>query len=251
LLTSAFSWRATFWILVIFAGLALVSYFVFFKETFRKERSLTYQSALTRASAEKVSISSTGLPIITTEKLGIRQTQTQKDVVEDVRHNKEPSAVSSSLDAQDSHEALGRCLPLKISNEDVKLSLREVNILGGAFLVLRQRPNFVILVTSGVCFQETRLLLGESIISCLLMRISLLELLALTFAAPPYSCGPVVIGLVLLGFGVGAVAGGVLGGRWSDSVLRQLQMEASERHANEDGHLPIRSSTPEVCEMVE
>lgn len=46
--TRLFNWRATFYFLVILGSLALLS-FVFFKDTFRKERSLTYQSALREA----------------------------------------------------------------------------------------------------------------------------------------------------------------------------------------------------------
>ena len=46
-LTQGFSWRATFWFLAIFSGLCFVS-FIPFKDTFRRERSLTYQAALKR-----------------------------------------------------------------------------------------------------------------------------------------------------------------------------------------------------------
>ncbi|KZO96072.1 MFS general substrate transporter [Calocera viscosa TUFC12733] len=49
-LTSGLGWRSTFWFLVIFAGCTLVL-FIFFKDTFRKERSLAYQSAVNRAAA--------------------------------------------------------------------------------------------------------------------------------------------------------------------------------------------------------
>ncbi|KZT53351.1 MFS general substrate transporter [Calocera cornea HHB12733] len=49
-LTSGLGWRSTFWFLVIFAGCTLVL-FIFFKDTFRKERSLAYRSAVNRAAA--------------------------------------------------------------------------------------------------------------------------------------------------------------------------------------------------------
>jgi MFS family permease len=46
---------------------------------------------------------------------------------------------------------------------------------------------------------------------------------ALTFAGAPYNYGSVKVGLVLLSFGIGNLAGSVLGGRWSDRVLAQLK----------------------------
>jgi hypothetical protein len=45
-LTSAFNWRAIFWFLVILSGLSLISFVLFFQDTFRRERSLTYQNVI-------------------------------------------------------------------------------------------------------------------------------------------------------------------------------------------------------------
>jgi hypothetical protein len=44
-LTTAFGWRGIFWFLTIFAGISCLS-FLFFRDTYRKERSLLYQKAL-------------------------------------------------------------------------------------------------------------------------------------------------------------------------------------------------------------
>ncbi|KZT51486.1 MFS general substrate transporter [Calocera cornea HHB12733] len=49
-LTEGLGWRSTFWFLVIFAGCTLLL-FIPFHDTFRKERSLAYQSAVNRAAA--------------------------------------------------------------------------------------------------------------------------------------------------------------------------------------------------------
>jgi MFS family permease len=46
LLTQAFSWRAAFWLLAADLGANLVLFVFFFRDTFRKERSLTYQHVL-------------------------------------------------------------------------------------------------------------------------------------------------------------------------------------------------------------
>lgn len=45
-MTSAFNWRAIFWFLSIISGLSLLSFILFFHDTFRRERSLNYQTAI-------------------------------------------------------------------------------------------------------------------------------------------------------------------------------------------------------------
>jgi hypothetical protein len=45
-LTSAFNWRAIFWFLSIISSLNLLSFILFFRDTFRRERSLNYQTAI-------------------------------------------------------------------------------------------------------------------------------------------------------------------------------------------------------------
>ena len=51
-LAQGFNWRAIFWFLAIFAGVCALS-FIFFRETFRRERSLTYQTVLKRVLQEE------------------------------------------------------------------------------------------------------------------------------------------------------------------------------------------------------
>jgi MFS family permease len=48
LLTQAFSWRATLWLLAAILSIKLVIFTLFFRETFRCERSLTYRCAFAR-----------------------------------------------------------------------------------------------------------------------------------------------------------------------------------------------------------
>ena len=45
-MTSGFNWRAVFWFLSIISGLSLLSFILFFRDTFRRERSLNYQTAI-------------------------------------------------------------------------------------------------------------------------------------------------------------------------------------------------------------
>jgi hypothetical protein len=48
---------------------------------------------------------------------------------------------------------------------------------------------------------------------------------ALTFARAPYNFNSIKVGLVLLSFGLGNLAGSILGGRWSDHVLAKLKQK--------------------------
>lgn len=45
-MTSAFNWRAIFWFLSIISGLSLLSFILLFRDTFRRERSLNYQTVI-------------------------------------------------------------------------------------------------------------------------------------------------------------------------------------------------------------
>jgi MFS family permease len=45
-LTSAFNWRAIFWFLAIVSGLNLLFFVLFFRDTFRRERSHIYQNVI-------------------------------------------------------------------------------------------------------------------------------------------------------------------------------------------------------------
>ena len=45
-MTSAFDWHAIFWFLSVISGMSLLSFILFFHDTFRRERSLNYQSAI-------------------------------------------------------------------------------------------------------------------------------------------------------------------------------------------------------------
>ena len=60
-LTSAFNWRAIFWFLTVASGLNLLAFVLFFRDTFRRERSLTYQNVIKqrRKAAALASLSDT------------------------------------------------------------------------------------------------------------------------------------------------------------------------------------------------
>lgn len=53
ILTQYLTWRSTFWALVIWTGITVVAFIWPFRETFRKERSGTYQAALVKRKARE------------------------------------------------------------------------------------------------------------------------------------------------------------------------------------------------------
>lgn len=117
-LTQAFGWRAVFWFLVIFAGLNFLSFLFLFKDTFRRERSLTYQTVLKRRTHER-----------------------------DLK-----SRNASQVTVTDDATVLGaEAPPLKA----IKLSLRDINPFPPLWLVLRRKNNLSILFPSGLLFAFT------------------------------------------------------------------------------------------------
>lgn len=57
---------------------------------------------------------------------------------------------------------------------------------------------------------------------------------ARTFAAAPYSYGPLLVGVVLLALGVGGIVGSVLGGKLSDLRLRRKAIELGHKAPAEE-----------------
>ncbi|PPQ71064.1 hypothetical protein CVT26_011466 [Gymnopilus dilepis] len=121
-LTSLFSWRMTFYFLAIFGGVAFLG-FVFFKDTFRPERSLVYQAAL-------------------------------KDVADTRQQNRQPVTVPSygtgagslRAPAVDVHS---ECQPLI---QDSKLRFRDMHLLRPIIEVTKQWNNICIFVASGLVY---------------------------------------------------------------------------------------------------
>ncbi|KAI0718247.1 MFS general substrate transporter [Cerioporus squamosus] len=209
-LTQAFSWRATFWFLAIFVGVCFLL-FIPFKDTFRRERSLTYQAALKKRRAH--------LSAKASETSSISQVTAVSRVVSPPAGKKD-TAASPQDNSKDAIEELARDRDLEKQQqparviepeaapmEDIKLSLADVNPAKPIIHVLRRMNNLVILVASGLIF-------GFSY--CISYTCS-------RTLANNYGYNALQIGLVLLAFGVGSLFGSVFGGRYSDYVFRKLR----------------------------
>ncbi|KAF9807671.1 hypothetical protein IEO21_08129 [Rhodonia placenta] len=185
-LTQGFNWRATFWFLAIFTGLCTIS-FIFFRDTFRRQRSMIYQTALKRlmeAEAKKA-----------TEK---PQTLSEKETVVG-QQNDEDRKSDRDVEAQTQTDAV----PIK----ELKLSLKDVNPIGPIVHVLRRLNNLVVLLASGLLFA---------------FNYSITYTASRTLANE-YHYDALKIGLVLLAYGIGCLFGSILGGRYSDYVFLKVK----------------------------
>lgn len=111
--TSVWNWRATFFLLAILGGIALCSFF-FFPDTFRRERSLTYQAA-------------------------------KKHAVERVRWNAERRAAKQTSDSEKS------ATPVVLDPSTVDVTLLDVNPLKPIWSILKRKNNLFILLPSCEC----------------------------------------------------------------------------------------------------
>ncbi|KAG6812720.1 hypothetical protein H0H92_001081 [Tricholoma furcatifolium] len=112
-LTTGFGWRAIFWFLCIVAGCYCVCFTIFFRDTFRKERSLTYQNLL-------------------------------RQRLEQLAHKKDSEELSEKNPGSDAEKGS--------TETSVKLRLRDVNPAKPIFMVMRRVNNMLILFASGLQF---------------------------------------------------------------------------------------------------
>ncbi|KAG0702538.1 vacuolar DHA amino acid exporter [Suillus ampliporus] len=185
-LTQGFGWRAVFWFLVIWGGLIFSAFFFLFKDTFRKERSMTYQNVLKRRLREQ-----------------------QLSEAKDESHN--ISTKESELDEENQTsskdiEAQRTVIPAS-AIEEVKLSITDINPFHAYLSIVSRKNNFAILIATGLIYAF-----------CFTIPYTCARTLSMY-----YNYDALKIGLVLLAYGVGSITGSILGGRWSDRTLARVQ----------------------------
>jgi len=122
--TQLFSWRATFYFLVIFASLALLT-FIFFKDTFRRERSLSYQNALRH----------------------VRKEQEAKLRAKEKNHSHTPNSLkfNEKTGSMSTHDLEVGATP---ELQEIRLGLREVNPIRPVIAIIKRPNNLAILAPS-------------------------------------------------------------------------------------------------------
>ncbi|CAL1713497.1 unnamed protein product [Somion occarium] len=212
-LTQAFDWRATLWFIVIFTGLCFVA-FIFFQDTFRRERSLTYQNVLRRRLKERaakgdnsrsgISILSHQTTVSTEAKLNDNEKVVAAFPDASTRGSSNVDVSTRGLERQSVPSTQTAAVVAK-EIKQIKLSLRDVNPVGPVISVVSRPNNVCVLLTSALIFS-----FGYSV-----------NYTCSRTLADKYGYDALKIGLVLLSYGMGSMFGSVLGGRWSDYVFRR------------------------------
>ncbi|KAG2128737.1 vacuolar DHA amino acid exporter [Suillus clintonianus] len=188
-LSQAFNWRASFYFLLICEVIIFMSFLVLFKDTYRRERSLTYRSALQRLLTSRERVPNGSI---------IAGHESSKDhtPVKDTEKQLQQPNIPDDISVASSTPGL----------DDVRLSIRDINPFPPYFQILSRKNNVLILIANGLVF-------GFSY--CLSYTCA-------RTLANSYGYSAFTIGLVLLCLGVGSIAGSVISGRWSDRVLAKM-----------------------------
>ena len=221
-MTSAFNWRAIFWFLSITSGLSVISFVLFFCETFRRERSLTYQNVLKQR----------------------RKAAVPSSLKEKIHAGNDESA--AGVKKKNTSEG-GTTEPRKEAALDFNLSLIDVNPLKPLGQILRRKNNVIVLISSG---EESFFYFRpewHSKFLCAGFQFSFNLMISYSTSrtlSTSYGYSPLKIGFVTLAFGIGksllfqdfarrlitvtlgdsgGIAGSVWGGRWSDYELTRLK----------------------------
>ncbi|KAG1865633.1 MFS general substrate transporter [Suillus tomentosus] len=185
-LTQGLGWRAIFWFLAIWGGVMFLAFLFSFKDTFRKERSMTYQDVLKRRLREQQ---------LSEVKDGSRNISEKE-----LQVNDEDQTSSNDIEAQPT------VIPPSAIRE-VQLSIADVNPFSSYLSVMSRKNNIAILIASGLIYAST---------------FSIMYTCARTLSMY-YNYDALKTGLVLLAYGIGSISGSMLGGRWSDRTLARLK----------------------------
>lgn len=197
-LTQTLGWRSIFWFIAVCAGVVLLALVFLFKDTFRKERSLTYQNVLQKRAKEGE------LQHQHLDKSCRAFSATEKPA--------QPVLESRTSLQQTGHlnvEANSPTIAPASSMKDVNVSLADVNPFPPLLKIVTRLNNIAILFASGLIFAFS-------------YNISYTCSRTLS---EHYDYDALQIGLVLLSYGIGSICGSLLGGRWSDRTLARLKQE--------------------------
>lgn len=221
-LGNAWGWRSTQYFLAVW-GFCMVIAFLFFPDTWRKERSRIYQQAIAEALKRELK----------------HQAQLEKKRQRKLARGLASDAPTPATTAPQSRITSGIVTPAFTEATDVEAgdggkgqgpswwrrhtpawkhrkdkegaeyrpTLRDVNPLPVMISIWRVPSNTVVLICSGFLFAA---------------QYTIVYTCSVTLSAAPYSYNPLHIGLVILAFGIGNMTGSLVGGRISDRVLKRL-----------------------------
>lgn len=218
-LGNAYGWRSALYFLAVFAGLMTIA-FLFFPDTWRRERSRVYQKAMAdalkrqlkaRAAEEKREAKrerkrAKGLAsTATTPAATVPGTPSGAMTPAEEEAYDAERAVPATTKQTILHRMVGRVR--RSPGDELHPSFVDLNPLPSMVSVFHSPTNAAVLVASGLLFA---------------VQYTTTYTASVTFSRAPYSYNPLIIGVVLLSFGMGNVVGSVVGGRWSDFALRRM-----------------------------
>ncbi|WWC61983.1 uncharacterized protein I303_104570 [Kwoniella dejecticola CBS 10117] len=244
-LGQAFGWRSVFYFLTAYAGVMMIA-FIFFPDSWRRERSRVYQKAISNATKRaeihsakkalrkerklaKASDKLEDIPATPNETplpsrrpsqedgMNVNVNNSQNDVVAakakavEIDVEKQPGFTHPGevkIKTKTRRNWYGRKRIISQEEEPVKLSFRDLNPLPTMISVVRKPANSVLLTASGILFAA---------------QYTTVYTASITLGDAPYNYNSLQIGLVLLAFGIGNILASILGGRYSDLVLRRLK----------------------------
>jgi MFS family permease len=141
LLTQAFSWRASFWLLAADIGVNLVLFVFCFRDTFRKERSLTYQRVL---ASRRMSAASES-----------KRSSNVSDPAQELNSKSNGEATKEATVATGKASGTSTTSPAATvaspqAGTEITLSFKDVNPFPPLVLVLKRRNNVATLFSSGM-----------------------------------------------------------------------------------------------------
>lgn len=133
-LSHAFGWPACFYFLVACGGVILGAFIFLFKDTFRFERSLTYQAALRRRTITAGNLKST----------------TDSTIVESKAETEEKQASSKKVSSKPSSVEEGTAvIKVEPGLNDVRLSMSDINPFPPLWKIMQRKNNVAILLANG------------------------------------------------------------------------------------------------------
>lgn len=151
-LTQGFGWRGPFWFLTILGGLNLLSFLVLFKDTFRRQRSLTYQNVLVRRLREQAHKQLMESSQVAISKTASKNSPSQTSLAEKRQDSEQCSDLEKGeRDTPDNVSTIAETKSSKVipSGDEIKLSFMDINPLKPLWLVIRRKNNLAILFSSG------------------------------------------------------------------------------------------------------
>lgn len=133
-LSQSFSWRASFYFLLICGVIIFLSFFILFKDTYRCERSLTYCSALQRRLASQEPVRRPSQSTIAGSEFSKDQTHDQ-DLEKQLQLPVIPEEAPSVTPTPEP--------------DNIRLSIKDINPFPPYFQILSRKNNVLILTANG------------------------------------------------------------------------------------------------------